>query len=155
MQLSQQGGAYNSQMNATVEVPTFTEVANVIGVLSNLMDLTYISNFYTNETNAAVDESTDRARLFAAALSDAKAQATVLAFDVGDTVGPVASITTAPGAVGNQYTTYNSPYYNYNGISGPMLGGITAAYGGNGGVLSTQSEIATTVTVTYQLLQSS
>lgn len=133
----------NGNFNVTVQV-SGAQTVRAMDVFSSVSGKSYIQNLWVNTQQYPVGVSTLREKLFQMALSDAKVQATVLATDAGERVGPVVSMTTqGPGGATPNGMGYAPPFQNAYGY-----GGVQAANYQNGlvGGLSAQ------VTVTYQLL---
>lgn len=102
---------------------------------------TYLSGVFSNTQTAPADPSVVRAKLFAAALADAKTQATMLAQAVGEQLGPVISLNSNP--QNYQIPNYNQPNQSY-------IGGLSENYSGNSEVVDMNTQIS----VTYALLTS-
>ncbi len=102
---------------------------------------TYVSGVFSNTQTAPADPSVVRAKLFAAALADAKTQATMLAQAVGEQLGSVISLNANP--QNYQIPNYNQPNQSY-------IGGLAENYSGNSEMVDMTSQIS----VTYALLTS-
>jgi len=144
---TQTGTEYTAQMNFVVMIPDSASVIKVMGAVADIATLPDASNVYTSETNWPTVSAALRARLFKAALLDARAQAAALAGEAGGRVGSVVSIST-----GRPQTSDPSGAYGSAGVE-TQIGGVTSAAGAGNSPGS--DEVATAVTVTYALLSGS
>lgn len=133
----------NGNLNVTVQI-SGADTVRAMDVFSSVSGKSYIQNLWVNTQQYPRGVATLRDRLFQMALSDARVQATVLASDAGERVGPVVAMTTQqPLNTMQNGMAYAPPFQNANGYGGVQ----TANYqNGFAGGLSAQ------VTVTYQLL---
>ena len=109
--------------------------------INSMVMPTYVSGVFSNTQTAPADPSVVRAKLFTAALADAKTQATMLAQAVGEQLGSVISMNANP--QNYQIPNYNQPNQSY-------IGGLAENYSGNSEMLDMNSQIS----VTYALLSS-
>ena len=103
----------------------------------------FASNNFTNVQTTALNPGAERARLYAMALRDARAQAEELAAGSGKTVGPVVSMSTVNPQAYAQ--SMQGPY-----PTSPNVGGVQPVYNGNG--QNPPPELQSQVIVTFALL---
>lgn len=129
-------GSPSVQFSVTVTVPTSADLPAITDALSAVTPAYATNNSvfvqYYPQSLVAV-----RQQILMAALADARAQADLLAADVGDTVGPVVSISTG---TPNYYAPLPGP------LNGPAVGGIQLTSSG-----TDLDTVSAQVTVTYQL----
>ncbi len=130
----------SANLSLNVETKSNTEVEKLMENL-NIMP-NYVNNLYSNLQSVPVNPTVIRAKLFDSALADAKTQATMLAMQVGDKLGPVVTINVNP------QENYQPGYGSMP--NQPSIGGINLINNGNSG----SSELTTQISVTYELMTS-
>ncbi len=146
---SQQGGNYNASEQITVLLKSLPQALNIMNLVNRdsgrLVANGPVTLNFNTQFSASISSAT-RTRLFAAALQDAKTQATTLASDVGEQLGAVVSMSTGS-SQGGSAVYQNSPYLPINASA---IGGLQEQQSPFGGAVS---DVSAQVTVSYALVQ--
>lgn len=135
-------GNVNPSMQLNLVVTVVNSDAKVAAVMDAVTKVspTYLANNYTSMQYYPEYPSLVRSKLFAAALADARAQATLLAQATGESVGAVNSVAVVTQPYYVQTTPY--PYLNSSSIGGIQI----SSYNQSGPTVMVQ------LTVTFDLV---